>query len=265
MADFILAQSLRHNIALPYIGLSAYSSRQKDPFSFTANQAALAKIDQPDIGLYGEKRFLLAATDYYSIATAVPTKMGNFGLQVNYSGFKNFNENEIGLAYARSLGKKVDVGVQFNYYGYRIPSYNNASTIIAEVGAIIHFTDKLNGGIHIFNPAGGKLSNSEDEKLAAAYTFGLGYDASDHVFISGEIIKEEDMPVNVVAGVQYQFAQQFFTRIGFTSATSSIFTAVGAGWNKIRVDISVSYHPQLGFSPGILLISQFGKKNNTVQ
>ncbi len=255
-----IGQSLRYSIALPYTGLSAYSTQQKDPLSFTGNQAALANVSQAGIGLYGERRFLLAATSYYTFAAAIPTKMGNFGVQLNYSGFKNFNENKLGLAYARSLGSKVDVGVQFNYYGYRIPGYNSASTINFEAGAIIHFTDKLNGGVHIYNPVGGKLGKQGEEKLASAYKLGLGYDASENFFVSGEIVKEEDKPVNIVAGVQYQFTKQFFTRAGFLSESSSPFVGVGAGWKNIRVDIAASYHPQLGFSPGILFISNFGNK-----
>lgn len=258
-------QSLRYSSALPYVGLCAYSTQQKDILSFTGNQAALAKINQAGIGLYGEQRFSLAALNAYTLATALPTKLGNFGIQLNYSGFKNFSENKIGLAYAKTLGSKIDVGVQFNYYGYRIPGYNKSSAIYAEAGAIIHFTEKLNGGIHVYNPVGGKLGTSathsgDGEKLASAYKFGLGYDASEHFFISSEIIKEEDKPVNVIAGVQYHFAKQFFARAGFSSESPTIFAGAGIGWKNWRIDVGGSYHPQLGFSPGVLLLTNFGNK-----
>jgi hypothetical protein len=256
------AQSLRYSIALPYVGLSAYSTQQTDPLSFTANQAALVRTKQAGAGVYGERRFLLAATNSYNAAVALPTKMGNFGIQLNYAGFKNFNENKIGLAYARSLGDKVDIGIQFNYYSYRIPAYGNASSINFEAGAIIHFTDKLNGGIHIYNPVGGKLSNTDNEKLASAYKIGVGYDASENFFISSEIIKEEDKPVNVIAGFQYHFAKQFFARAGFISESSTPFAGAGIGWKNMRLDVSGSYHPQLGFSPGVLFITNFGNKNS---
>jgi hypothetical protein len=267
LTNSIMAQSIRYSIALPYIGLSAYSTQQTNPLSYTANQAALAKVKQAGVGLYGEKRFLLAATNAYALAVAMPTKMGNFGVQLHYAGFKNFNENKIGLAYATSLGNSVDAGIQFNYYSYHIPAYGNASSINFEAGAIIHFTSKLNGGIHIYNPVGGKLSNTDNEKLAASYKIGLGYDASENFFVSGEIIKEEDKPVNIVAGFQYHFAKQFFARAGFVSGSSAPFAGAGIGWKNMRLDVSGSYHPQLGISPGVLLIIHFGKKksaaNNT--
>ena len=186
----ISAQSLRYSLAQPYISLSAYSLQQNDPLSFTGNQAALAQSKNAGIGVYGERRFMLNETSAYTLAASIPTRMGNFGIQLNYTGFKNFNENKIGLAYARKLGKLVDVGVQFNYYSYRIPAYGNASAINFEIGAMMHLTDKLNAGIHVYNPVGGKLGSTStglsayEDKLAAAYKVGLGYDVSEKLFIS---------------------------------------------------------------------------------
>ena len=254
------AQSLRYTLAQPYISLSAYSMQQNDPLSFTGNQAALAQSKNAGIGLFGERRFLLGETSAYTLAASLPTRLGNFGIQLNYAGFKNFSENKIGLAYARKLGKVVDIGVQFNYYGYRIPSNGNASTINFEMGALLHLTDKLNAGIHVYNPVGGKLGRDSEEKIASAYKFGLGYDASEKFFISAEIIKEEDKAVNVIAGLQYQFAKQFFAKAGFISESGTPYAGAGVGWKNLRLDISSSYHPQLGFSPGLLLIMNFKSK-----
>ena len=251
------AQSLRYPVALPYVSLSAYTQQQADAFSFTGNQAALAQVKKFSAGVYGERRFLLQETSSYTAALAANTSLGNFGLQLNYAGFTNFNENKIGLAYAKSLGKKVDVGIQFNYYGYRIPAYGNASAINAEAGILLHLSDKLTTGLQVYNPVGGKLGKSGDEKLASAYKVGIGYDASENFFVSTEIIKEEDKPINVVGGVQYNFAKQFFARVGFLSESSTAFAGVGVGFGNIRLDVAGSYHPQLGFSPGILLSSNF--------
>lgn len=249
------SQSLRYTVSMPYISPGAYSRQQPDVFSFVNNQAALAGVKSAGIGVYGERRFMLAGNSSYALAAAFPTSKGNFGLQLNYSGFKNFNENKIGLAYARSLGTKLDVGIQFNYYGYRIPTYGNASAINFEAGAIMHFSDKLSGGFHVYNPVGGKLGKSGDEKLASAYKFGIGYDASENFFVSTEITKEEDKAVNVTGGVQYHFKKQLFVRAGFVSETGSGFAGAGLVWKNLRLDLSGSYHPQLGFSPGILLMT----------
>jgi hypothetical protein len=243
---------------MPYIGLGAYSTKQVDPFSFTSNQAALAQVKSGGIGIFGERRFLLSENSNYGIAATFATKqLGNFGLQINYAGFASFNEQKAGLAYARSLGSKIDIGVQFNYYGYKIPAYNNASTINFEVGAIAHISEKLNAGVHVYNPISGKLGKSGEEKLAAAYKFGLGYDASDNFFVSTEIVKEENVPANVIGAVQYHFKKQFFVRAGFKTDNNTGFAGAGFLINNIRLDIATSFHPQLGISPGLLLMYNF--------
>lgn len=254
-----VAQSLRQPVSAVYVGLGAYSLQHKDAFSFTNNQAALAQTKQLTAGIYGEQRFLLSATSLYTAAIAIPSKTGNFGVSLKYAGFKNFNENQIGMAYARSLGSGVDIGVQFNYYGYRVPSYSNANAVTVEMGAMIHLTEQLNAGIHVYNPIGGRLGKT-GEKLSAVYKIGLGYDASEKFFVSAEIVKEEDFPVNINAGMQYQFMQQFFARAGIASATSLGYAGVGVGWKNFRLDISGSYHPQLGWSPGLMLIMNLGEE-----
>ena len=253
-APAIFGQALRYSLAMPYTSLGAYSTKQADPFAFTNNQAALAQATKASVGLFGERRYLLSENSVYGLAANIPTGLGNFGVQLNYAGFKNFNEQKVGIAYAKKLGKALDIGIQFNYYGYRIPQYGSASALIFEIGAIMHLTEKLNAGVHVYNPVGGKLGKTGDEKLASAYKLGLGYDASDNFYVSAEIIKEEDKPVNVTGGVQYQFIKQFFARAGFISDTGSGFAGFGVGWKNFRLDLSGSYHPQLGFSPGILLV-----------
>ena len=255
-----LAQSLRYAVSVPYLSLSTYSNRQADVFAFTNNQAALASISSVSAGIYGERRFMLAENSVYTVAAAMPTSKGNIGIQLNYAGFSNYNESRIGLAYARKLARTVNIGIQFNYFGYRIPVYGNASAINFEVGALFHFTEKISGGIHIYNPVGGKLRKSGEEKLAACYKIGAGYDASENFYVSAEIIKEEDKPVNVNAGIQYQFKKQFFVRAGFTSETSGGGAGAGVSWKNFRLDIAANYHPQLGFSPGIVLIANRKRK-----
>ena len=256
------SQTLRRPVAAPYIGFGAYSFNHTDVFSFTSNQASLAQLHHAAAGVYAERRFMLSELNTYTAAIALPTRSGNFGLKAVYSGFSDYNETQIGLAYARSLGSKVDIGVQFNYNGIAIAGYGNASAISFEAGSIFHITDKLIAGFHINNPVGGKYGKDQQEKLPSVYTAGLGYDASEKFFFSAEIIKEEDQPVNVNAGLQYKFIPQLLARAGMSSATSSVWFGLGLSLKSFRLDVTSSYHPQLGITPGLLLLFNFKGKED---
>lgn len=256
------SQSVRKPVSASYIGLGAYSINHADVFSITSNQAALARMENAAVGFFRENRFLLAETNMYSAIIALPTKEGNFAFQADYFGYKNYNESQLGMAYARNVGTKLDLGIKFNYYSFRIPGFESPSTVNFEIGVICHFTEKLNGGIHIYNPVGGRLSKTENDKLSSVYSFGLGYEASDNFFVSAEIVKQEDLPVDVNAGVQYNFAKQFFARFGIASQIESPYGGAGLSWKNFRLDVSASYHPQLGFSPGLMLIMNLKPKEN---
>lgn len=261
VAQPAFSQSLREHISAVYIGLASYSNEHTDAFSFTNNQAALVKARSTEAGIYSERRFLLKETTVYDAAVVLPSKNGNFGINLVYSGFEDFTETQFGVAYAKSLGNKLDVGVQFNYYGYQIPGYLNNNTVDFEIGAIAHLTNKLNAGFHVYNPVGGKFFKS-DEKLTAIYKFGFGYDVSDVFFASAEIVKEENFPSSINAGIQYRFAKQLFARVGTSTGTSTPYVGVGVAWDIFRIDISCSFHPQLGISPGLLFIVNFDSKKD---
>ncbi len=248
----VLAQVLRQPVSVNYPATAAYS-KSPDVFSWLTNQAALAQVKSTAAGVYGERAYMLTETSIYAAVIAVPSTMGNFGLAIKYAGFKLFNEHEISLAYARKLGQLLDVGVQFNYYGYRIPTYVASSTLNVELGAIAHLGKYFNLGLHVYSPVGGYFPKT-NEKLGSYWKVGLGYNASDQFFLRAEMVKPEKLPANINAGIQYNFLHQFFLRGGISSALRGGYAGVGIGWNKLRLDLAVSYHPQLGFSPGLLLM-----------
>ena len=252
-----LCQTARSPLSARYTSIGTYSKNFTDAFSGTVNQAALAQIRDAGAGIYGERRFMLKELSNYAAAVVLPSKIGGFGLSTNYFGGENFNTSQIGIGYGKKLNDKIDIGVQFNYNMIKLGGYGSSSTINFEAGTILHLTDKMHIGIHVYNPVGGKFGKQKDEKLASVYTTGIGYEVSDKFFISTEISKEEDQPVNINAGIQYVFARQFFTRLGIATATGNYFFGLGIQWKTFRLDAATTWQSQLGFTPGIMLLINF--------
>ena len=258
----ILAQTVRSPISAAYAGVGALSNNNVDVFCIAANQAALAKLNHACAGVYSEKKFMLKELGAYNAAAAITTGSGNFGLDGRYFGSADYSETQLGLAYARSLGSKIDLGLQFNYYALRIAGYGNAFSVNFELGAIFHLTDNFNAGLHVYNPLGSKLGKNGEEKLASIYSFGIGFEPSPSFFFSLELTKEENKPPNVTAGLQYKLLPQLLVRGGISAATSSMYFGIGFQWKSIRLDATASYHPQFGVSPGIMLQYAFANKTN---
>jgi hypothetical protein len=258
---FSFSQNAKQTLVSSYLKIGAYSKTQNDVFSFSANQASLAQLKTFSAGAYSERKFMLNELNLFAASVALPTQSGNFGLQIHNYGNSSFGEMQAGLAYARKLNESIDIGVQFNYYNLRVAGYGNTGAVNFEAGALFHFTEQLHGGVHVYNPASVKLGKNKDEKIPAVYAAGLGYDASDDFFISTEVEKTEDLPLNVNVSVQYKFADRFLARGGVATATSIYFLGVGFMFKNFRFDVTSSIHPQLGVTPGVLLIYTKPSKN----
>ena len=248
------SQSAKQSLISPYLKTGAYSHNHDDVFSYNANQAALAKTTALTAGVFSERKFMLNELNLFSAAFALPTQSGNFGLQLHHFGNSNYSEMQAGIAYGRKLSDYVDVGVQFNYYTMRISGYGNAAAINFEAGAIFHFTDQLHGGVHVYNPTSSRIGKNEEERIPAIYSAGLGYDASDNFFVSTSIEKTENEELNVIVSMQYKFADRFLARGGVATATSVFFFGAGVSLQSFRLDATASVHPQLGVTPGLMLV-----------
>jgi hypothetical protein len=252
-------QSVHYPVAAKYTGMGAYSKNFIDPSSVSSNQAALANIQSVSAGLYGEKRFLLQELNLYDVALCFPLEFGGIGLSAQYFGYDEYNETKLGLGYGKALGK-IDIGMQINFHSLRINGYGKDVLFSFEAGAIFHISEQVYAGFHVFNPTGSKFGKNHLEKLSSAYSAGLGYEASEKIFISAEIIKEEYKPVTINAGMQYIFAKKLFARLGICTEATNLYFGVGWKWNGFRVDVTGNYHSQLGFTPGLLLVFEANRK-----
>ena len=247
------AQTLHYPQGAPYTGLGAYSYHFVDAFSGMANQAALARLPATGGGVYAEKRFLQEKLNSYSAIVAMPTSLGGWSIGAHYLGSAEYNETQVGMGYGKKLGR-IDLGIQINYAMMHAAGYGSDGTVIVEIGTIWHITDKVHAGIHLFNPSGGKYGKRETEKMAWVYKAGAGYEVSEKLLVSADIIKQEDKAVNVQAGMQYALHNRFFMRAGIATATTTPWLGAGWAWKNMRADMIGSYHPQLGITPGLMLL-----------
>jgi len=254
------AQITRSPLSSRYTGIGACSKNFTDAFSGAANQAALAETTTPAAGVYAEKRFMLDALSNYTAALALPCSSGGIGFSMHYFGGANFNTAQLGLGYGRRLGEKACLGAQINYNTMQVPGYGSAGAVNFELGTLWHIGQKWHLGIHIYNPTGGRFGKQGTEKLASVYSIATGYEASGNFLLCTELSKEEDQPVDASLGMQYVFAKQFLARAGISTTGSNYFFGLGIKWKSFRVDAATTWHPQLGFTPALMLLFDLKEK-----
>ena len=226
-----------------------------DFWSIHNNQAGLAYFDNITAGFYYENRFGLSELSLKSGAFVLPTKSGVCGLSMNYFGYSQYNENKIGLAYAKSFGKKFSVGIQFDYLSTHIAeNYGSKSLVTFEIGMIAKLTENLSIGTHFYNPISVKLNDYNDERVPYVGKLGLAYNFSDKVLLSVETEKETDIDPILKAGIEYRLIKEIYVRTGITTKPFVNTFGFGIKLKKLQFDFSSSLHPVLGYSPQISFI-----------
>jgi hypothetical protein len=233
---------------------TTYSKHQADAVSFTSNQAALANFTKTAFGVYGEKRFMLQELSLFAGAFVVPTSSGNFGLSVRRFGSSDYNQTETGLAYGRKLGEKAAIGAQFNYHSFKVKGYGDASYLSIDAGTIFQLSSHLRAGFHVYQPAENLQEKDSEVMLPAVYEVGVGYDASEQLFLTAIVCKTEGADVQVNAAIQYAIKNSLVCKAGIMSGSSSFYIGGGVVLKTFRIDAITSFHPHLGITPGVLIL-----------
>ncbi len=220
------------------------------------NQAGLANVEYPMAIAVAERRFLNSPIQSLGGAIAYPTDFGTFGLTLQNFGIAEFNEQKVGLAYARKLLDNFRLGIQFDFLNTQIQDYGSKGILTFEIGLQIDLLPDLQLGLHAYSPM--QVELIEGELIPTIYSVGVAYLASEKVTVNAELMKDIDYPVRFRAGVEYQMLEQFYFRVGMASAPTLVTLGVGIALEKgLTIDIASTYHQFLGISPSIAILYNF--------
>lgn len=230
----------------------------KDEQSLLGNQAGLGALDNYAVVAAAQRRFMLSELDAVAAGFALPTRSGTFGLLLQNFGYEEFRQQKASLAYARQLFEHFYAGAAFDYYHTRIPEYGSQGAVSFQAGLLAELGSQVTIGAHVANPA--RVAIGEEDRLPALFSLGLGWTPSPKAFLSIELEKDIDFPLRAKGGIEYRAAEPVYLRAGFASNPTTAHFGIGLILKeKIKVDVSASYHQVLGFSPSFGAAYPWGK------
>ncbi|PIV58169.1 MAG: hypothetical protein COS14_11010, partial [Bacteroidetes bacterium CG02_land_8_20_14_3_00_31_25] len=230
-----------------------------DLWSVTHNPAGLTLLTKPTFGLFYENRFALKELGLKAGAFAYPTSSGVFAIDLMQFGYSKYNESRVGLAFAKSIGKRFSLGIKFDYLNtYFAEEYGNKGTAIAEIGFLAQPANHFYIGGHVYNLSRSKIAEYNDERVPTIITFGIAYEFSEKVLSTIEVEKDIEYKPIYKVGVEYKFMENLFIRAGVTSNPNQMSLGIGYAFKRIKADISFSSHQILGISPHIGFSYEFG-------
>lgn len=233
------------------LSMGGVSLLPADFWSVFNNQAGLASQTNWILGFaYDSYLGLDKNLSLKSVGFLVPTNSGTFGLSLSYYGYSAYNEQKIGFAYGKSLGKIFSVGLQIDYLSLSIGNdYGNAQAITFEIGILANLNDDFQIAAHIYNPFMVKLGEVNPEITPAIFKLAAAYKVETDILILAEYEQSVYEHGIFKIGMEYHLIEKFFVRGGLATNPNLFSFGVGFNFNGFNIDFGSSYHQTLGFSP----------------
>lgn len=235
------------------IALGNTTTTAKGINSLFGNQAGFAKTENFEFIVNSANYYLLNELNQIGIGAILPTKSGNFGFVVSQFGIDEYSEQKFGLAYARKIGKLIQLGVQFDYFNFKTDEFGNNGTVTVEAGLQASLSENWVFGVHLFSPA--KIQITPNQSIPTIFKIGFAYSPSKKVLFRGELEKDISFPIRFNGGVQYELNERLYARVGVRLNPTNFNFGIGTNlMKKFHLDVSFSYHQVLGFSPLLSVI-----------
>lgn len=232
-----------------------------DQWSTSNNPGSLGLINHNYVGVAYESRYFLPEAALKALTFAAPLGGGSIGIIGHSFGYASYNDNRFGVSYARKLSDVISLGVQLNYVQINIGDvYGSQSTVTGEIGVLVTPNEKVAIGVHLVNPTRAKLADFDNERTPTVLKIGARYAFSDKVKMVVQLDKDMDLPINGRMGVEYEPAEHFFMRTGFSTLNNSYAFGIGYMWRGIVLDVSNQWSQQLGFGATASLAYTFGNR-----
>jgi len=255
---FLFASSENYSLGARQAGMSDCGLTISDVWSANHNQAALAYLERPSMGLFYENRFIFKELGLQAGSFALPLNSGTFALSLSHFGYSLYNESKIGLAYAKALGNRLSIGMQIAYMNTKIgEDYGNRGAPIAELGMLAKPVDNIFIGVHVFNLTRSKIPYYSEDQIPTILKAGLGLVLSEQLLVLTEIEKDLSHKAIFRTAIEYLFMEQLYLRAGVSTNPNQISFGLGYKTNRIRADIAFSTHPILGTTPHVGLVYYF--------
>jgi len=229
----------------------------QDAWSLQANQAGLAAIKKPIAAVAYKSEFFNPDLSTQSAVIVYPANGNVFGLSFQSYGFSAYNEQRIGLAYARNFGNTVFVALDFNFNQVKIQQYGSARTYSFEVGLQYLPTDKLVIGAHVSNPNFSNYNYQLNAVIPVSIEFGASYRFTDKLQLNTEIAKTLNSTTDVRTGLEYSMINWLEFRGGFSMNPFRQYAGFGFNYNNFHLDAAATTHSTLGYSPQIAIGYEF--------
>lgn len=225
------------------------------------NPAILGHLNNSEIGIQLDNRYLLKELSTKSVQVAYATNAVNIGASLSYFGYSLYNEMLYGLNFARNFENKFSMGVQFNYYSsYFVASNSHRGALLPQIGLSVKLKPNFSVGFQTFNPFQTNIKTEYTiKRLCSVFSLGTEYYFIPEFCWRTQIDKEISSNYRLATAFDYQMLEQVKVKFGMYGS-NYLVPCVGFGFkvSKMNADLNCELHPLLGLNTMVSLKYEFG-------
>lgn len=204
-------------------------------------------------------RFLLKELMTKEIGAIAIYHQNAIQLTLEHFGFREFGELKIGVGYGRLFGKKLAIGMQFQYLFNHAGRYPSVHSITFDISASYKINNRFCMGFSIYNPARLKrgISGKENPYLPLIFRVDFYYEMNKKFFLYSNIEKELCTYFRICCGGSYSIGKNISLLGGFCLPNPELYGGIRLMWKYIHLDARSSFDFKIGFSPSLSLLIPF--------
>ena len=226
------------------------------------NPSSLGYVEETEIGIEYENRYLLSELSTKSVQLALPFSLMNTGFSFSHFGYSLYHEMLLGICFSRNFSNKFSMGMQFNYYtAFFTASNSYHGALLPQVGLSVKLSPKLSLGFHSFNPFQTNIKTEFIVKrIPSVFSLGTEYFFSHEVVWRTQMDKEISSDYRFATGFEYQMLHNLNVKLGVYSS-DFLVSCLGFGFKTgaFLIDLNCELHPLLGLNTNAAIKYRFIK------
>ncbi len=225
-------------------------------WSYIQNTATLTAVEKLEGSLFFQNHFNMKELSTKSIQVGAHARFLNIGIAFSSFGYSNYNENIIGLAFARKFSKRWMLGIQFDYYSvYFSKTEGYKGKIFPQIGILSQPAENFYIGFQVFNPTHERIKTTYFYKeIPSVFSLGGSYYFSNKLITGIQLDKEIKSNLQISVEINYQFLEYLSVKLGCIKNEILIpDMGLGVTLSNLRIDTDFKFHSTLGIISGIAL------------
>ncbi len=218
---------------------------------WSENVAGISHSTDYALGISNDYAFGLSELSTSKISVVAPLNFGVLNANWSNRGDALYSENELALSFARHFSSFFQLGMRFRLNSTAV-NHETQSVFLADIGMQSAITNQLSFGVELENPFRADLQSTSLE-------IGVAYWLSEKASLFLSTRKESDLPTSVIMHINYSLLEKVSFHAALSNTAFFNRFAVSYRLKGLSLELFLSHHSYLGFSPQVGISYSFGK------